>query len=295
MHIETSRDELSPARRAIYRADVWLALIVAVALAVLVLLGETAAYLQPARVALGLAGVLFIPGYAVTAALFPRADDLGTAERIGLSFGTSVALVPALALLLDRLPWGIRPLPILIAESIVTLIGLAAALWRRSAVPAPYSGSPGSPRLPAGRRPVALLAAATALLALGATWLLLTPSSDGLVTEFYVLGADGQAEAYPSAAVAGEPLSMTVGIANRESVIHRYRIEVWSTDPWDPGQRTLLANDGPLTLEPEESEERSLSWSMPAAGDDRQIDLLLFVGDGDEPYRRLRLWLDVTE
>jgi uncharacterized membrane protein len=34
---------------------------------------------------------------------------------------------------------------------------------------------------------------------------------------------------------------------------------------------------------------------MPWAGDDQVVELLLFDGDGAEPYRSLRLWLNVTE
>jgi len=62
----------------------------------------------PVRIALGLALVLFFPGYALVAALFPRRRDLELVERIALSFGGSLAIVPLIGLGLNYTPWGIR-------------------------------------------------------------------------------------------------------------------------------------------------------------------------------------------
>ena len=46
------------------------------------------------RSAFGLVLVLFLPGYAFIAALFPGKTDIGNFERGALSFGLSIALVP---------------------------------------------------------------------------------------------------------------------------------------------------------------------------------------------------------
>ena len=48
----------------------------------------------PVRIVLGLLLVLFLPGYSLIAALFPGRDDLDGIERIALSFGLSIAVVP---------------------------------------------------------------------------------------------------------------------------------------------------------------------------------------------------------
>src|SRR2546422_6641126 len=69
---------------------------------------------KPVRVVFGLPFVLFFPGYALIAALFPRKQDLDTIERIALSLGLSIAVVPLIGLGLNYSPWGIRLDPILV-------------------------------------------------------------------------------------------------------------------------------------------------------------------------------------
>ena len=63
--------------------------------------------LQILRAVFGLLYVLFIPGYCLQAFAMPSRSELDGKERLALSFGLSLALIPALALILDRLPWGI--------------------------------------------------------------------------------------------------------------------------------------------------------------------------------------------
>ena len=54
------------------------------------------------RVPLGLVAVLFLPGYSLTLALLPRADDIGQVERASLAVAVSTATVAALMLLLHH-------------------------------------------------------------------------------------------------------------------------------------------------------------------------------------------------
>ncbi len=58
------------------------------------------------RQVLGLIFVLFLPGYAATAALFPENDQIDGIERAALSFGLSIAIVPLIGLALNFTPWG---------------------------------------------------------------------------------------------------------------------------------------------------------------------------------------------
>ena len=67
------------------------------------------------RTILGLFLILFIPGYSLIAALFPKKGDLDGIERAALSFGLSIAVTPLIGLALNYTPWGIRLTPILIS------------------------------------------------------------------------------------------------------------------------------------------------------------------------------------
>jgi len=83
------------------------------------------------RIVLGLAFVLFFPGYTLIAALFPRKDALDSIERLALSFGLSIAVVPLIGLILNYTPWGIRLYPILISVLLFIVIMAAIAWYRR--------------------------------------------------------------------------------------------------------------------------------------------------------------------
>jgi len=69
--------------------------------------------LTPLRWFLGTVSVLFLPGYATVEALYPEEGALSPLERVALSIGLSLAVVPLIGLLLNYSPWGIRLGPVL--------------------------------------------------------------------------------------------------------------------------------------------------------------------------------------
>jgi len=91
--------------------------------------------ISPIRIILGLPLVLFLPGYALIATLFPRKDDLDGIERIALSFGLSIAITPLLGLALNYTPFEIRLTPILIVLSVFTISLAIGAYVRRNRIP----------------------------------------------------------------------------------------------------------------------------------------------------------------
>jgi uncharacterized membrane protein len=255
------------------------------------------------RLPLGFAYILFVPGYCFTAALFPGHDDLDGIEWAGLSIGLSIAWVPIIFLILDRLPWGLRLWPIAAGQLLAILIFSAIAIWRRSRLPAGRAYAPArwQPRpwwssLPGQERHILQLCAAALLLAgLALAWVFLVPSPDEFMTEVFVLGADGLTEGYPRQTVPDQELMVTMGITNKERWPMTYRVEVWAVDPWS-NRRQLVNTAGPIDLEKGESLEQPIEWQMPWAGDDQQVEFYLFAGGEEtaEPYRQLRLWLNVV-
>jgi hypothetical protein len=91
------------------------------------------------RNALGIIFVLWLPGYAAIKALFPTrlpiktsTENLDAIERVALSLGMSLALVPIVGLLLNYTPWGIRLTPIVLSLLALTIVFATAAIIREN-------------------------------------------------------------------------------------------------------------------------------------------------------------------
>lgn len=292
--LPTARAERASAARDRWR-DLAVILLGEGLLLVLVAFDAPVWFLQLPRIILGLAGTLFAPGYALVAALFPRADDLDGPERLAASFGLSWAVIPPLALLLDRLPWGLRLWPMVIALATVTVVCAAVAGYRRSKRPGgEQPDRPGRSGLRAWwasqsltqRIGAGALAALFVALTVSVLALIVLPSHGGSVTEFYLLGPQGRAEDYPREARVGQPVTVTVGIANHEANRTVFRIEALEDE-------RLIGQAGPALVEPGAVEERPIHFTPANPGDDETVTFVLYRGDEHTPYRTLRLWLKV--
>jgi hypothetical protein len=82
------------------------------------------------RYVLGSIFVLWLPGFTLIKALFPSKKEMDTIERIALSIGLSLAIVPIVGLLLNYTPWGIRLTPITLSLLALTLTFASAAIIR---------------------------------------------------------------------------------------------------------------------------------------------------------------------
>ncbi len=80
---------------------------------------------------LGFVFVLYLPGFVIVEALFPERKELSGIERLALSLGLSLAIVPLLGLVLNYTPWGIRLTPVTITLSLTTLIIGLVATYRK--------------------------------------------------------------------------------------------------------------------------------------------------------------------
>ncbi|HIP56639.1 MAG TPA: DUF1616 domain-containing protein [Ignisphaera aggregans] len=83
------------------------------------------------RYVLGSIFVLYLPGATLIEALYPREEDLSPLERLALSIGLSLAVVPLIGLILNYTPWGIRLVPIVVSLTIFTVIMSIIASWRK--------------------------------------------------------------------------------------------------------------------------------------------------------------------
>jgi len=108
----------------------WTTITLTLATAILIFtIPENAFPLVYARYILGSIFVLWLPGYTFIKALFPQ-KELDNIERVALSIGMSLALVPITGLLLNYTPWGITLTPITISLLALTFTFATAAIIR---------------------------------------------------------------------------------------------------------------------------------------------------------------------
>jgi uncharacterized membrane protein len=84
------------------------------------------------RLVVGLPLVLFIPGYALSYAFFPKKKDLDLLERIALSFGLSIATIPLIIFFMNKF----LKIPITVYSSfgvvtLITLVGIIVGKKRK--------------------------------------------------------------------------------------------------------------------------------------------------------------------
>lgn len=192
----------------------------------------------PARIVLGLPFILFFPGYALIGTLFPEKASLDLIERIALSFGLSIAVVPLIGFGLNYTPFGIRLDPILVSLTAFNIVMSVAALWRRQKSSEPFlpiklEALTGMVRkeMTAGTKVdraltiVLVLAILSSVFALA--YVIAVPREGESFSEFYLLGPGGKATDYPHNLTANQSASVFVGIANHEHITVNYTVEVW--------------------------------------------------------------------
>ncbi len=188
--------------------------------------------LQVARVVLGLPFILFIPGYVLVFALFPG-RGISTIERVALSFGLSIAVVPLVGLVLNYTPWGIRLEPILISLVVLVFVLSAIGWYRWHHVPLKkrffVSVDIHLPRAEGKVENVLTIALIISILItlFLLVYIIVTPRVGESFTEFYLLGPSGKAERYPTNLSIGENGSVIIGIVNHEHEQVNYTVEIW--------------------------------------------------------------------
>jgi uncharacterized membrane protein len=260
----------------------------------------------PIRSALGLGMVLFVPGYALIAALFPGKGDIDAIERTALSFGLSIAVTPLIGLALNFTPWGIRLDPIVICLTIFTLICAAVANHRRHELKPEdrFSVDFGKIRkdaraelFPQGEGrfdrtlTVILLLSIIASVAVLA-YVIAVPKQGEKFTEFYILGPNGKAENYPEYFHLGDSKPVIVGIINHEYRSVTYDLVIALNDS---NQITQLSSQR-LELADNQTWQQTVPLTPDRLGTDMEVQFLLYAdGNMTAPYRDLHLWVTVTK
>lgn len=300
----------------------------------------------PLRVVFGLPFVLFVPGYVFVAALFPEdgqgpvtdggavvANDSGTGpatrdrgidgiERVALSFGLSIAIVPLIGLVLNFTPWGIRLVPILVSLSLFTVVAVAIAAVRRRELPpderftVPYRqwAAAGRTELfePDSRADAGLnvLLVASILLATSSVgYAVVVPQQGESFSEFYLLTEtdDGElvADDYPTEFTEGERRSLILGVSNQEHEPTNYSVVVQLqavrfADNTSTVTRSDRLRTFDLQLDHNETWQRSHTVRPSFQGTELRLTYLLYRGSAprnptvNNSYREVHLWVNVS-
>lgn len=250
------------------------------------------------RTVLGLLLVLFLPGYALIALLFPKRDDLDTIERLALSFGLSIAVTPLIGLGLNYTPFGIRLDPILVSLTGVTLLLSAVAYLRRRKTPEEdrfrvdfggffrglMEGFQGESKT--GKILSVILILSIVLAIATTAYIIVKPKEGESFTEFYILGPGGKASDYPTNLTADQEGNVIIGIVNHENKKTSYQLVVTSNN-------TVL-KEQTVTLADGEKMEIPFNFTAGAPGERKMEFLLYKLPDNNNVYRSLHLWLNIT-
>lgn len=246
------------------------------------------------RIVLGLPLVLFFSGYTLGLVLFPKQEGIDSIERVALSFGVSIAVVPFIGLILNYSPWGITLESMLCSvASFIFVVSIVAWVRRkrlsegerfdiefRFSLPG-WGGSTWD-------KVLSVVLVGVILGALGTLGYAIAAPRVERFTEFYILGIEGKVGDYPEELVVGEEGEVNVGIVNREHETVSYRVEVMVNGVEN-------TDVGPVVLSHEEEWEGEVSFVPETAGENQKVEFLLYKQGQTEVYHSLLLWIDVTE
>ena len=212
-----------------YPADIIICIIWSIILLPLALLNIE----DTLRIIIGLPFVLFIPGYILIFALFPAKKTIDIIERIALSFGLSIAIVPLIGLGLNYTIFGIRLEPILFSIFIFIIIigAIGAYRWyktkpkERFIISMDLSFPESKSKL--DKILTIILVAAIIIAITVLVYVIVTPRIGERFTEFYLLGPQGNATGYPTNLTIGKNASVIIGIVNHEYKTVNYTVEIW--------------------------------------------------------------------
>jgi uncharacterized membrane protein len=297
------------------------------------------------RIVLGLPFVLFLPGYALIAALFPEqggqrehsstdsteeaetpangGSGIDGIERVALSFGLSIAVVPLVGLVLNFTPWGIRLVPILVGVGGVTVGCAVIAASRRWELPpderfrVPYREWYGAvhtevfePDTPTDAALNILLALSMLVAVASVGYAVAVPKEGESFSEFYLLteGEDGElvADGYPTEFVRGEGQPLVVGVGNNEHEPTTYTVVVQLQDVDVVDNETRVRERSELDrfgtrLAHNETWHHPYEVTPTMTGTRLRLQFLLYTDEApanprvENSYRDLHLWVNVTD
>ena len=254
------------------------------------------------RIIVGLPFVLLFPGFTLISTLFPRKESLGGIERLALSFGLSLAVVPLIGLILNYTSWGITLYSVLYSLLAFVVVFAVIAIVRQLYTPANerlevriefsfknWGPQSGKDKLLSVFLVLAILGAVGAII-----YTLNVPKTGEAFTEFYLLNEEGRAADYPSRIYSGKEAAIIAGIVNHEQQPASYRVVIQlDENPADDIAPVTLKTLENINLENEEKYETPVTIKLTNVGNSQKILFLLYRDGSSEAYLQLHLVIDV--
>ncbi|MFA5079656.1 MAG: DUF1616 domain-containing protein [Dehalococcoidia bacterium] len=135
-----------------------------------------------------------------------------------------------------------------------------------------------------------ILIAAILVCVAAAVCLAVTTQPSESFSEFYLLGKGGRAAGYPDQAVAGQPVSLIIGVVNREGRPYDYTVQISQNDAIIKSITVGKLNDG-------QKWEQPVEFTLSHAGDSQKVNFYLYLDNGTAPRIKdpLVLIMKVTE
>ena len=135
-----------------------------------------------------------------------------------------------------------------------------------------------------------ILIAAILICVAAIVYLVVTTQPSESFSEFYLLDQEGRAAGYPSQAVAGQPVSVIMGVVNHEGKPCDYTIQIKQNDAIIKSITVGKLNDG-------QKWEQPVELTLNHVGDLQKVNFYLFMDNGAAPRIKdpLVLIIKVTE
>lgn len=282
----------------------------------------------PFTVVFPLLFVSLFPGYGVVSSLFPELhepeqtedgdppDGIDTIERIGLSIGTSLAIVSLVGLALSVSEVGLSTESVFLSVSGVTLTFTAVAWFRRLRISSHSRRKPIRELLERPSEPRDRLDGALTILTVCAIVLAVSsvgytsviPGEREQFSELYILssqnGTEPTAANYPENITVGEPERLLLGVSNREFEPVSYTVVATEQRLGGENGSTVVEQRRlrvfQLHLAHGETWQQLHRLTPTFVGDDVRIAYFLYRGDPpptvrrETAYRALHLTVNVS-
>ena len=266
--------------------------------------------------------LLFVPGYALIAALFPdrgsmyqrhRLDGL---ERTLYAVVASICLAVIVGVNLDFTSWPIRPVPVVSALAAVTYLSTLVSLYRRKA--SGLEATKSAAQLNTGtnsrtqsndsgvRLGSIVVAVAIVVALVSVTFVAAQPQRGETYSEFGLLTENNgtlQADGYPEEMALGESNELYFTVTNREQQQTEYVVvvQLTRTAPTGAVMESARLNTYTETTAPGDTWQQRHTITPVLEGERLRLTYLLYRDSPpeqptvDNAYRETHIWIDVTQ